>query len=189
MDDKKKFENGELLPKGQIIVEDPHGSLSKNFYGMLSIFNQETFFQNKGNFKITEYVKNLNNEILEASLKDLPFERLKLVFNPLYLKEVKTSNSDEFLRQVNKASESCLDSIKGIYDSSSFGAQNSDILFTVIKLFVIFNALKIEANEKLDTSKNNEGIRIFTLSDIHKFLKYLEIHKGLPEWLREDFKR
>lgn len=189
MDDKQKFEDGELFPRSQVIVEDPHGSIAKNFYGMLSIFNQETFLQNKGNFQITEYVKSLNNKTLEENLKDLPFERLKLVFNPLYLKEIKTGNPDEFLRQVNKASESCLDSIKGIYDSSSFWAQNSDILFTVIKLFVIFNGLKIEANEKLNTSKNNEGIRIFTLSDIHKFLKYLEIHKGLPEWLREDFKR
>jgi hypothetical protein len=120
MDDKQKFEDGELFPRSQVIVEDPHGSIAKNFYGMLSIFNQETFLQNKGNFQITEYVKSLNNKTLEENLKDLPFERLKLVFNPLYLKEIKTGNPDEFLRQVNKASESCLDSIKGIYDSSSF---------------------------------------------------------------------
>ncbi|MDD2892195.1 MAG: DUF87 domain-containing protein [Candidatus Gracilibacteria bacterium] len=189
MDDKKKFEEGELLPKSQVVIEDPHGSLKKNFYGMLSIFNQETFLQNMGNFQITEYVKNLNKEIIEENLKDLPFKRSKLVFNPLYLGDLKTSDPDEFLRQVNKASESCLDSIKGIYDETSFGAQNSEILFTVIKLFVIFNGLKIEANKNLDTGKNNEDKKIFTLSDIHKFLKYLEIHKSLPDWIKEDFKR
>lgn len=187
--DKEKFEDGELLPRGQIIVEDPHGWLSKNFYGMLSIFNQETFLQNMGNFQITEYVKNMSKENIETNLKDLPFKRSKLIFNPLYLWYIKTSNPDEFLKQANKASESCLDSIKWIYDESWFWAQNSDILLTAIKLFVIFNALKIEANKKLDTSKNNEDIRIFTLSDIHKFLKYLEINKSFPDWVREDLKR
>lgn len=182
--DRINFEKFES-PRSQFWLIDPHFSLASNIYKILEIFNKEKNYKYNSEFLITEYQK--ENSDKDMTNFNLPIIKVKLTFNPLFWDNLNISNPSIFLNDVNKITLACLDWIRATHSKASFWPQNSDILSTAIRLFVIFNSLRNEANKKLN-NKAEDYKRMLNLWDVHSLLEELEINKSLPNWLKEDFK-
>ncbi|EKD66120.1 MAG: hypothetical protein ACD_49C00064G0023 [uncultured bacterium (gcode 4)] len=172
-------------PRSQFIFIDPHFSLALNIYKILEIFNKDKNYKYNSEFQVIEYQKEYDDKDIINHY--LPIKKIKLTFNPLFWDNLNISDLSVFLNEINKMTSACLDGIRATHSKASFWPQNSDILSTIIRLFIIFNALRNEANKKSNNKAENYK-RILNLGDIHSLLEELEINKSLPDWLREDFK-
>lgn len=185
INDRINFEK-DRSPRSQYIFIDPHYSLAGNIYKILSIFNFDSNYKYYSDFEIIEYQKE-NNTDDSLNFLSLPLIRTKLTFNPLYSGKLDISNPSKCLKDIDKMTSACLDGIRATHTKTSFWPQNSDILWTVIRLFVIFNTLRNEANKKSD-DKADSYVRMLNLGDIHSFLEDMEITKSLPNEFKDDFR-
>lgn len=180
VEDRIKFEKN-WSPRSSHTIIDPHASLSENMFQVIEIFNKEKNYKYQSEFEIIQYHKE------ETNIKNtypLPLKNVKLTFNPLYSKDLNIADGSKFLKGADKLASACLDGIRATHSKSSFWPQNSDILATVIRLFVIFNTLRSHTV----TNKPGNYQRMLNLWDIHSFLEDMEIYKDIPEWSRKDFK-
>ncbi|MDD2891996.1 MAG: hypothetical protein PHQ95_03445 [Candidatus Gracilibacteria bacterium] len=185
IDDRLNFEKNES-PRSQHIFIDPHYSLAGNIYKILEVFNKDRNFKYNSELQITEYQKNNDNQPSLNSLS-IPLKKTKLVFNPLYSGSLNMSNPIECLKDINRMVSACLDGVRATHSKTSFGPQNSEILGTIIRLFIIFNVLRNEANKQSNNDTGNYK-RMLNLGDIHDFLEDMEISKSLPDQFKDDFK-
>lgn len=151
----------------KIIVLDPHSSFWTN---ITDIIKKYKAFDNNCNIKKILYSKN----------KEDWFSYKKLVFNPLFIKNLNyfLNNNEKFNEILNYHSDSILASIKGFYSEWDFGARNQNLLKNFVSFFIVINVLKykrylelknkenITENEKEELLSNSIMLSIWDIVDI-----------------------
>lgn len=158
--------------KSSLIVIDPHNSLSRWIYSVLEVFNIEKHYKYQSNFEVKEYSRDWVSK--DNRKYNIPLQHIELIFNPLDMGITSLRDDDKnLMKNIHKTSIACLEGIKGVYNDSSFWAQNEDIIGTWIKLFVLLNYLR----RKTEESEEYKGL--YTLWDLHDLLVYIEQKWGV----------
>ena len=150
---------------------DPHNSLSRGIYTVLGTFNTEKNYKYQSNFEVKEFSREWISQ--DSRIYNLPLQHIELSFNPLDMGIISQKDERNLIKNIQKTSIACLEGIKGVYNDSSFWAQNEDIIGTWIKLFVLLNYLR----RKTEESEEYKGL--YTLWDLHDLLVYIEQKWGV----------
>jgi hypothetical protein len=166
-------------PRSSKIVIDPHNSLSQGVFLVLEAFNEKKNFKYQSEFKVQEYSRDWVSQ--DIRWYNIPLEQIKLTFNPLDLGKKSIREKEHIVKNIQKATSACLEWIKWIYTEKSFWAQNEDIIWSFIQLFILLNYLKRQEQEG---QMEYEGI--YTIWDIYKTLIYIEQTGTIPINIRQD---